>query len=117
MGKHLIGRMRIVNRVDYQRNWKIMDTWTDTGHAGCMETRKSNSGGIIMLGNHPLKQCANTQSVVSLSSGEAEYYGCVRAGSATMGYKSLLEDLNVKGKRIRVKTDASVAKSVAARRG
>ena len=98
MGRYLIGRMRVINKFDYQKNWKIIDTWTDTDHAGCMETRKSTSGGIIMLGNHPLKHWANTQSIVSLSSGEAEYYGCVRAGSATMGYKSMLEDLNVKDK-------------------
>ena len=54
-GKYLMGRMRVVYKFDYQKNWKIIDTWTDTDHAGCMETRKSTSGGIIMLGSHPLK--------------------------------------------------------------
>ena len=70
-----------------------------------------------MLGGHTLKHWAHTQSILSLSSGEAEYYGCVRAGSSSMGYKSLLADLAVTGKKLRVKTDASVAKSMAARRG
>ena len=34
-----------------------------------------------------------------------------------MGIRSMLEDLEVKGKRLRVKTDASVAKCLASRRG
>ena len=51
LGRYLIGRMRVVNKFESQKNWKFIGTWTDTDHAGCMETRKSTSGGIIMLGN------------------------------------------------------------------
>ena len=70
-----------------------------------------------MFGNHVIKHWSSTQSLISISSGEAEYYGCVRAASHGLGVKSLLGDLGVTGKRLRVKTDASVAKSLAARRG
>ena len=69
-----------------------------------------------MLGKHVIKHWSSTQSIVSLSSGEAEYYGCVRAGSQSLGFKSLLKDLGLT-KKIKVKTDASVAKSMASRRG
>lgn len=116
-GRYLVGKMRVINKFDYQKNWKIIDTWTDTDHAGCPETRKSTSGGVIMFGTHAIKHWSSTQSIIALSSGEAEYYGCVRAAAQTMGVKSLLADLNVKGKRIRIKTDASVAKSLSSRRG
>ena len=94
-----------------------MDVWSDTDHAGCLETRKSTTGGVVMFGNHTIKHWSSTQTLVSLSSGEAEYYGCVRAASHGLGIKSMLADLGVEGKRLRVKTDASVAKSLAARRG
>ena len=70
-----------------------------------------------MFGNHTIKHWSSTQTLISLSSGEAEYYGCVRAASHGLGIKSMLADLGVEGKRLRVKTDASVAKSLAARRG
>ena len=42
----------------------------------------------------------------------AEYYGCVRAGSQALGFRSMMNDLGVNEK-----TDASVAKSLASRRG
>jgi hypothetical protein len=94
-----------------------MDVWSDTDHAGCLETRKSTTGGIVMFGQHAIKHWASTQSLISISSGEAEYYGCVRAASHGLGVQSMLGDLGVKDKRLRVKTDASVAKSLASRRG
>ena len=116
-GRYLRGKMRVVNQYKYQKDWKIMDTWSDTDHAGCMETRKSTTGGVIMFGEHIIKHWSSTQTLIALSSGEAEYYGCVRAGSQSLGVRSMLEDLGVKGKRLRIKTDASVAKSLASRRG
>ena len=94
-----------------------MDVWSDTDHAGCFETGKCTTGGVVMFGEHAIKPWSSTQTLISLSSGEAEYYGCVRAGSHLMGIKSMFGDLGVKGKRLRVKTDASVAKSLASRRG
>ena len=116
-GRYSKGKMRVVNHFPYQKNWKILDVWSDTDHAGCFETRKSTTGGVVMFGEHAIKHWSSTQSLISLSSGGAEYYGCVRAGSHLMGIRSMLEDLGVKGKRLRVKTDASVAKSLASRRG
>ena len=70
-----------------------------------------------MFGNHVIKHWSQTQSVIALSSGEAEYYGCVRAGSVAIGIQSMLADLGVIKKRLRIKTDASVAQSLSQRRG
>lgn len=116
-GRYLRGRMRVVNKFGYQKNFKIIDVWSDTDHAGCLETRKSTTGGVIMLGKHVIKHWSSTQSIISLSSGEAEYYGCVRAGSHALGLRSMMSDLGVNEKRLRIKTDASVAVSLASRRG
>jgi len=116
-GRYLRGKMRVVNKFSYQKNFKIIDIWSDTDHAGCMETRKSTTGGVVMLGNHILKHWSSTQTIISLSSGEAEYYGCVRAGSHALGFRSMMNDLGVNEKPLRIKTDASVAKSLASRRG
>ena len=40
-----------------------------------LRTRKSTGGGCPMLGQHLLKSWSSTQAVVSLSSGEAAFYG------------------------------------------
>lgn len=109
--------MRVVNKFSYQKNSKIIDVWSDADHAGCVETRKSTTGGVIMLGNHILKHWSSTQTIISLSLGEVEYYGCMRAGAHALGFRSMMNDSGVDEQRLRIKTDASVAKSLASRRG
>ena len=45
-----------------------------------------------MYGRHCLKSWSVTQTVISLSSEEAEYYAMVKGGLVAMGFKSLLDD-------------------------
>ena len=90
---------------DYRDNPGELTIWTETDYAGCKRTRKSTSGGIITFGNHVIKSWSVTQSVIALSSGEAEYYGMVRGGSIELGMKSMLKELGV-DTRVRIKTDA-----------
>ena len=49
----------------------------------------------MMLGSHMLKSWSSTQAVISLSSGEAEFYGVTKAAGIGLGYKSLLRDLGI----------------------
>ena len=77
----------------YQGEVKSLDVFVDTDYAGCRVSRKSTTGGIVQLGSHVIKGWSNTQSIVTLSSGESEYYGLVRGSSVALGTKSLLEDL------------------------
>jgi len=53
---------------------------------------------------------------VSLSSGEAEYYGIVKGASIGMGLRSMANDLGLQ-LTIGVNTDASAALGIACRRG
>jgi len=57
-----------------------------------------------------------TQSVVALSSGEAEYYGLCKGASTAMGMRSVSADLGI-DLSIRVKTDSTAAKGIASRMG
>jgi len=61
-GRYLSSNMRVVNQFKYQKNWKILDVWSDTDHAGCFETRKSTTGGVVMFGEHVIKHWSSTQS-------------------------------------------------------
>ena len=101
---------------EYQGRVNQLEAFVDTDYAGCRRTRKSASGGLIRLGLHTIKTWSITQSIVTLSSGEAEYYGLVRGSYVALGTKGLLRDLGLE-LGILVLTDASAAIGIAQRRG
>ena len=51
---------------------------TDADWATCRETRRSNSGGILQLGDHLIAAWSRVQPRIALSSGEAELYARTR---------------------------------------
>ena len=108
-------RPRLVYAFPYQQSDSI-EAYSDTDWAGCPRTRKSTSGGCIMIGSHVIKCWSSTQASLALSSGEAEYYGVVRAAAAALGHRSLMEDLGL-APRVRVWTDSSAAIGTCSRQG
>ena len=70
----------------------------------------------MMVGHHVIKTWSATQATVSLSSGEAEFYGVVRAAGIALGHRSLLADLGL-ALPCRVWTDSSAAMGISARQG
>ena len=93
-----------------------VDVYTDTDWAGCPRTRKSTSGGCVLLGKHAVKHWSSTQASTALSSGEAEFEGAVRASGQGLGYQALLRDLGV-NVPLRVWTDSSAAIGICSRQG
>ncbi len=75
--RYLVGLPRMVYLYRFQQATGI-EVYTDTDWAGCPRTRKSTSGGCVMMGSHLIKSWSSTQSGVALSSGEAEFNGVVR---------------------------------------
>ena len=69
-----------------------------------------------MLGSHCLKTWSSTQASISLSSGEAEFYGVVNASGVALGHQSLMRDLGYEIP-VRVWTDSSAAMGVCQRQG
>ena len=71
-----------------------------------------------MHGRHMIKSWSTNQSVVALSSGEAEYYGLVKAASIALGVTAIGRDMgmNFTGK-IMLNADASAAIGIANRVG
>ena len=94
LGRYLVEARRVVYRYEWQSVTHI-DVYTDTDWAGCPKTRRSTSGGGLVVGSHLIKSWSTTQADVALSSGEAEYYGAVKAGGIGLGYQSLLRDLGL----------------------
>jgi len=113
--RYLVGLPRLVF-VFPDQEVAAVDAYADTDWAGCARTRKSTSGGCIMLGAHALKTWSSTQPSVTLSSGEAEFNGVIRAAGIGLGYQSLLADLGLVVP-LRVWTDSSAAIGVCSRQG
>ena len=90
--------------------------YSDSNWAGCIRTRKSTQGGAVLIGGACVKTWSSTQGIISLSSGEAEYYGIVKAASVGLGVQATLNDLGV-NLPLEVLTDASAAKGIACRKG
>ena len=115
LGRYLQGRPRLVYSYPYQAAEEL-NAYSDTDWAGCARTRKSTSGGCLMLGTHLLKSWSSTQATVALSSGEAEFYGVVRAASTALGQQALFRDLGLETK-VKVWTDSSAAIGICSRQG
>ena len=116
LGRYLCGQKRLVYMYRWQDQVDALDVYADTDHAGCLRTRKSTSGGCVMLGAHLLKSWASTQPTITLSSGEAELHGVVKGSAAGLGMLSLLADLGVRI-RLRVWTDSTASIGICKRQG
>ena len=68
-----------------------------------------------MLGDHPIKSWSSTQSVIALSTGEAELYAINKTAASGLGVQSILHDLGIHID-IFVFTDAKSGKAIASRR-
>ncbi len=115
LGRYLKARPRMVFNIPFQICHAI-DVYSNTDWAGCLRTRKSTSGGCVVMGSHVTKAWSATQASVSLSSGEAEYYGVVRAAGIGLGILALLRDAGVH-LPLRVWTDSESAMCTAGRQG
>ena len=91
--------------------------YCDTDWAGCRRTRKSTSGGMLVVGGSIIKSWAKTQTVIATSSGEAEFYGLGKGSAEALGFKSLCEDMGMLMKTIIMWVDSTAAKAVAGRIG
>ena len=115
LARYLRARPRMIFDFEFQTAEGI-ECYTDTDWAGCTRTRKSTSGGCLMVGRHLIKTWSATQASIALSSGEAEYYGVVRGTGIALGIKALYSDIGLT-LPIRVWTDSTAALGIGGRQG
>ena len=114
--RYLLGVPRLVYRYAWQERPKELSIYVDTDFAGCKTTRRSTSGGVVMLGSHCVRHWSTTQPTISLSSAEAELHGISKGCSQGLGLQSIARDLGLSLKVI-VFTDAAAAIGIVRRRG
>ena len=116
LARYLAGSPRMVYKFKWQTMPLALDCYVDTDFAGCKETRRSTSGGTIMIGSCLVKHWSKTQTTISLSSGEAELHGIAHGAAQALGIRSLMKDMgwNI---AINLHSDATAAIGIARRKG
>ena len=116
IARYLMGKRRLIWRFELQSPVEMVDAFSDAHWAVCRRSRKSTSGGALMIGSHLIKCWAKTQATIAKSSAESELYGIVRATCETLGFLSLMEDLGSEmGSRLHM--DSTAAQGIIDRQG
>lgn len=112
--------VRINPRMVWNFKWQdvqtTIDIFGDSNWAACSVSRRSTSGGAVVIGTHCIRTWSRTQNLIAKSSAEAELYASVRAACEALGVQTLLKDL---GQELAacVHIDTSAAKSMTEREG
>jgi hypothetical protein len=114
--RYLLSCPRVVWRYPRQPMCTAVHGLTDSNWAGCPITRKSTTATHLMVGRHPVYAGCSTQTIISLSSGEAEFYGAVKTACRLLGMAALMKDVGWEAAAI-LATDSAAAKGMASRRG
>ena len=94
-----------------------LDVFSDSDWANDKASRKSCSGGAILLAGVPLSFWSKTQSNIALSSGEAELNSCVKAISECLSVIHVWEEMFHEGLEASVYVDSSACKGMLLRSG
>ena len=100
----------------YQAVPKTLYVFTDTDWAGDELTRKSVSCTVEKYDSHMLDCSVEKQSLVALSSGEAEFYGIVRAVATSKQTSQILEQIGMQSE-VTIASDSSAARGKGTRTG
>lgn len=111
-----------VKAVRWEYRWQseleanYLRVFVDSDWAGCLQTRRSTSGGLLMRGNHVVRTWSATQQVVATSSAEAELYSIAEGASRGLGFQAMLLEFGAKT-LLGISTDSAAAKAFASTRG
>ncbi|GJR27069.1 retrovirus-related pol polyprotein from transposon TNT 1-94 [Tanacetum coccineum] len=86
-----------------------LTTFSDVDHAGCVDTRKSTSGGIQFLGELLDSWMSKKQDYTSMSSAEAEYVALSASCAQVMWMRTQLKDYGFNYNKIPLYCDSQSA--------
>ena len=112
----MVGAKRLVWKFDRREDDMNIDVFVDSDWAGCTTTRKSTSGGMLVVGGAVVKSWSRTQKTRALSSGEAEFYAMIGGAAEALGFQALAADLGWQ-MAITLHTDSTSSKSMSSRTG
>src|SRR5450755_1321855 len=89
---------------EQDQNDAELSAYSDTDWAGCLDTRRSTGGYLIMYGNCLFSWKSKRQSNITRSSTEAEYVQLSDTARELVSYKRLHEDYEKTATRVRTTT-------------
>ena len=92
-----------------QRGGAIIEGFVDADYAGCVDTRKSLSGYVFTLFGTAVSWKANLQSVVALSTTEAEYIALAEGVKEGLWLKGMLNELGIEQECVPIHCDSQSA--------
>lgn len=82
-------------KLTYKGNLGALKGYTDADWAGCRDTRRSTAGYLFNIGSGAISWQSKRQSVVALSTCEAEFMGQTQATKEAIWLRRLLSELNL----------------------
>ena len=116
IGRYLKGAPRLVINYPWQKWQGVCDVCTDSDHQGCIATRKSTTSVVLMHGEHYLGHVVKTQALVTIASGESEFYAGVKGTIEGLYVKHFMESWKMPLKA-RLRCDSSAARVALKRTG
>ncbi|GJU32421.1 retrovirus-related pol polyprotein from transposon TNT 1-94 [Tanacetum coccineum] len=86
-----------------------LTAFSDADHAGCLDTRKSTSGGIQFLGDKLVSWMSKKQDCTAMSSTEAEYVALSASCAQVMWMRTQLKDYGFNYNKIPLYCDSQSA--------
>nr|GEZ34164.1 hypothetical protein [Tanacetum cinerariifolium] len=86
-----------------------LTAFSDVDHAGCIDSRKSTSGGIQFLGDKLVSWMSKKQNCTAMSSAEAEYVALFASCAQVMWMKTQLQDYGFNNNKIPLYCDSQSA--------
>jgi hypothetical protein len=72
---------------------ELFSTFSDADHGGCKDTGRSTGGYLVKIGTGAVSWSSKLQSIVALSTTEAEYIAAVSAGKEIRWMRNLLLEM------------------------
>ena len=92
LDRYLVKNRRCVLTYARQTSEATLQVQVDSDWAGELLERKSTTCVIVRRGKHLLRHMSCLQTLVALSSGEAEYYALIRGACTSLGIQSHYQD-------------------------
>jgi hypothetical protein len=116
IGRYVLGARGLVWVFNHQDMPGTVDTYCDANFAAEETAMRSTTCLMDFFGSHLIDSSSTTQSVVALSTGEAEFYGLVKGAASAIQSAELLREVGVDIKA-RVLTDSMAAAGMVKRHG
>lgn len=81
--------------IKYRRGFTDLVAFTDSDFAGCLDTRRSTTGWVIIFGGAPISWCSQRQKTVTLSTTHAEYVAAAELAREIIWVKGFVGFLNL----------------------